>query len=246
MFGAFLLLAVLASGENVKVYAAAVVKTPLTAIAADYEKSTGNTVTLIFDTAGATAQKFRADPQGALLVTTVPLIRDAESAGALQDGSSTLLGSTVAGVAVPPHSPKPDVSTPEKLKAALLAANRIAVSDPARGATVGTHFMKVIEALGIKDEVLRKITFASDGFATMRLVLEEGVDIGVSQSSEILQANPDAMAGPFPKEFALATDFSLWHRNQMSAAVSDFVALLTGPASRGKLAADGVMPPTAR
>ena len=106
--------------------------------------------------------------------------------------------------------------------------------------------MKVIEALGIKDEVLRKITFASDGFATMRLVLEEGVDIGVSQSSEILQANPDAMAGPFPKEFALATDFSLWHRNQMSAAVSDFVALLTGPASRGKLAADGVMPPTAR
>jgi hypothetical protein len=65
--------------------------------------------------------------------------------------------------------------------------------------------MKVIEALGVKDEVLRKTTFASDGVATMRLVLEEGVDLGVSQSSEILQANRDAMAGPFPKAFALAT-----------------------------------------
>ncbi len=106
--------------------------------------------------------------------------------------------------------------------------------------------MKVIEALGIKDEVLRKITFANDGFATMRLVLEEGVDIGVSQSSEILQANPDAMAGPFPKEFALATDFSLWHRNNISPAVKEFVAVLTGPGGRGKLAADGVMPPTPR
>jgi len=161
-----------AIGETVKIYAAAVVKTPLTAIAADYEKTTGNTVALVFDTAGATAQKFRADPQAVVLITTVPLIRDAESTGTLRDGISTLLGSTVAAVAVSPKSAKPDVSSPEKLKAALLAAKRIAVSDPARGATVGTHFMKVIEALGVKDEVLRKTTFASDGVATMRLVLE--------------------------------------------------------------------------
>ena len=241
-----MLLAGLASGADLKVYAAAVVKAPLSAIAADYEKKTGNTVTLVFDTAGATAQKFRADPQAALLITTVPLIRDGESAGALRDGSSMLLGSTVAGVAVPPKSVKPDVSSAEKLKAALLAAKRIAVSDPARGATVGTHFMKVIEALGVKDEVLRKITFASDGFATMRLVLDEGTDIGVSQSSEILQSDPNSMAGPFPKEFALTTDFALWHRNNISPAVQDFVALLTNPGSRGKFTADGIMAPAAR
>jgi molybdate transport system substrate-binding protein len=235
-----------AKGENLKVYAAAVAKAPLTAIAADYEKATGRKVTLIFDTAGATEQRFRADPEAALLITTVPLIRAAESTGTLRDGSSMLLGSTVAGVAVPPGSAKPDVSSPEKLKAALLAAKRIAVSDPARGATVGTHFMKVIEALGIKDQIVPKVTFASDGLETMRLVLEKKVDIGVSQSSEILQANPDALAGPFPKEFALATDFSLWHRNTISPAAKDFVALLTGPAGRGKLAAEGVMPPPAR
>jgi hypothetical protein len=78
------------------------------------------------------------------------------------------------------------------------------------------------------------------------MVLEGKVDLGVSQSSEILQGSPDAMAGPFPKEYSLATDFSLWHRNAMSPAVSDFVALLTGPAGRGKLAAEGVMPPPAR
>jgi ABC-type molybdate transport system substrate-binding protein len=101
-----------AKGENVKIYAAAVVKEPLTAIAADYEKTTGNTVTLIFDTAGATAQRFQADPQAALLITTVPLIRDAEGTGALRDGTSTVLGSTVASVAVPPQSAKPDVSSP--------------------------------------------------------------------------------------------------------------------------------------
>ena len=136
LFIAYLLISALTVGsaraqsgtsENVKIYAAAVVKDPLTAIAAGYEKTTGNTVTLVFDTAGATAQRFQTDPQAALLITTVPLIGDAESKGALRDGTSTVLGSTVAAVAVPPQSPKPDVSKPEKLKAALLAARRIAV-----------------------------------------------------------------------------------------------------------------------
>jgi molybdate transport system substrate-binding protein len=232
-----------AAAQDVKIYAAAVVKTPLTAIAADYEKVTGNRVTLVFDTAGATEQRFRADPDAALLITTVPLIRKAESMGALQDGTSTLLGSTVAGVAVTPGAPKPDVSTPEKLKAALLAANRIAVSDPSRGATVGTHFMKVIEALGVKDDVLRKVRFSRDGVETVRLVVEGGADLGVSQSSEIVQASHDAFAGPFPREFALTTDFSLWHRNNIPSAAADLVARLTNPAGRKKLAAEGIMAP---
>jgi molybdate transport system substrate-binding protein len=232
-----------ARAETVKIYAAAVAKTPLTAIAADYEKATGNKVSLVFDTAGATEQRFRADPDATLLITTVPLIRNAENSGALKDGTSTLIGSTVAGVAVPPNAAKPDVSSPDKLKAALLAAKRIAVSDPARGATVGTHFMKVIETLGIKDQVTPKIAFASDGVETMRFVMEGRADLGVSQSSEIVQASPNALAGPFPKELALSTDFSLWHRNAMSPAVKDFVALLTGQKGRDKFAADGVLPP---
>ena len=87
------------------------------------------------------------------------------------------------------------MSTPETLKAALLSARRIAFSDPARGATVGTHFMKVIEALGIKDEVLKKATLAQDGVETMRLVLEGQVDLGVTQTSEIVQANPRRSSG---------------------------------------------------
>jgi molybdate transport system substrate-binding protein len=235
-----------ARSETVKIYAAAVAKSPLTAIAAEYEKTSGNKTVLVFDTAGATDMRFRADPDAALLITTVPLIRNGQTTGALKDGTSILLGSTVAGVAVPPGSKKPDISSPEKLKAALLAAKRIAVSDPARGATVGTHFMKVIEALGIKDQVLAKTTLANDGVETVHLVLEGKADIGVSQSSEILQGSPDAFAGPFPKEFALATEFSLWHRNAISQAARDFIALLTGPSGRGKLAADGVVPPEPR
>ena len=61
--------------------------------------------------------------------------------------------------------------------------------------------MKVIESLGVKDDVLRKATLARDGTETMRFVLEEKFDLGITQISEILQASRDAVAGPFPKEY---------------------------------------------
>ena len=231
-----------AFAENLKVYAAAAFKSPLAEIVNQYETATGHKVTFVLDTAGATEQKFRGDPEAVLLITTLTVINDAEKMGRLEDGSTYRLGDSLAGIAFPPGSAKPDVSTPEKLKAALLAAKRVAFSDPARGATVGIHFMKVIESLGVKDEVLRKSTVARDGIETMRLVLEEKIDIGITQISEILQASHDAVAGPFPKEFELATTYALWYRNNISPAAKAFVTLLTSPASRTKLEANGIRP----
>lgn len=235
-----------ASGEDLKVHAAAGVKAPFLELAGEYEAKTGHTINVVFDTAGATNKQFLADPQAALLITTQALISEGEKSGRLTDGVSYRLGDTVAGFAAPPGSPKPDISTPEKLKAALLSARRIAFSDPARGATAGTHFLKVIESLGIKDEVLKKATLAQDGVETMRLVLEGRVDLGVTQTSEIVQANRAALVGPFPQAFELATTYSLWHRASASAAAKGFAALLTSPAGRARLADDGVRPPAAR
>ena len=127
-----------------------------------------------------------------------------------------------------------------------MSARRIGFSDPARGATVGRHFMKVIESLGIKDEVLKKATLAQDGIETMRLVLEGKVDLGITQISEIVQANHDALIGPFPKEFDLATTYSLWYRSSVSSAAKDFVTLIASPASRAKLVEDGLRAPAPR
>ncbi len=103
--------------------------------------------------------------------------------------------------------------------------------------------MTVIDALGIEDEVLAKATLAPNGIETMRLVLEEGVDIGITQSVEILQANRDALAGPFPPEFELATSYALWHSDDISPEARDFVAVLLEPESREIIAEEGLAPP---
>ena len=225
-------------------YAAAGVKEPLIELAAHFEKTSGNRIALVFDTAGAALQSFLKDPGAAFLITGETRIRDAEKAGTLKGGFIKEIASTVGGFAVPPGKPRPDIGTPEKLKAALIAAPRIAFSDPERGATVGLHFMKVIEKLGIKEQVLKKAVIAKDGVETMRLILAGEVDLGVTQIAEVVQANREALVGPFPQEFDLATTYSLWYRADASPPVNAFSQMITGPSGREKMRQYGLRPPS--
>jgi molybdate transport system substrate-binding protein len=231
-----------ALAEELCLYAAAGVKAPLIELAAEFEKGSGHRIAPIFDTAGAAEQRFLADSDATFLITTKTRISDAGKTGKLKNGVALVLGDTVGGFAVPPGQAKPDISTPEKLKAALKAAPLIAFSDPARGATVGTHFMRVIETLGLQEEVLKKATLAKDGVETMRLILAGEADLGVTQISEILQADRAALVGPFPQEYDLATTYSLWYRTDAAPAAKAFAELVTGPAGRATLMQHGLRP----
>jgi len=230
-------------GQGLTLYAAAGVKAPLTDLAAVFERETGTKVSLKFDTAGAAEQQFHADAQATFLVTTKVRVDLGVQSGSLPGGIVLALGDTVAGFAAAPGTPHPDISTVEKFKAALLATPTIAFSDPARGATVGTHFLKVITALGIKDEVLKKATLAADGVETMKLVLAGKVALGITQISEIVQADPTTVVGPFPGEFDLATTYSLWYSTGAPPEAQAFAAFLDRPSSRARLQDDGLRAP---
>lgn len=232
-----------ARADNLKLYAAAGVKSPVERMAADFEKSSGQKITLIFDTAGKAQEKFLADPDATFLITTATLINASVKSEKLKGGAVTVVGDTVGGFAAPPGAPKPDISTNEKFKAALLNAKHIVFSDPARGATVGTHFLKVIEKMGIKDEVMKKATLAPDGLVTMQLVLDGKADLAVTQLSEIIQANPEALVGPFPPDYDLSSTYSLWLHNEAPASAKAFAKLITSPAERAKLESYGLRPP---
>lgn len=232
-----------AGAEQLTLYAAAGVKAPLEQAARDFSAASGHTVRLVFDTAGAAEKQFLADAGATFLVTTRSRLEAAERSGQLHTGVTTFIGDTVGGFAVAPGQPKPDISTSAKLKAVLLASPSIAFSDPARGATIGAHFMTVIEALGIKEQVLAKATLAADGVQTMQLVQQNKVALGVTQVSEIMQSDASTLVGPFPAEFDLATSYGLWSKRDASAAADAFASLLASAEERKKLAQHGLRPP---
>lgn len=234
-----------ACAEQLTVYAAAGVKAPLEQLAKDFSAAGGDTVRLVFDTAGAAEQRFLVDGGATFLLTTRQRLEAAVRGGQLSGGVSIDIGDTVGGFAAAPGADKPDLSTPDKLRAALLAAPSIAFSDPARGATVGAHFLRVIDTLGIKEEVMKKATLARDGVQTMALVRQGKVALGVTQVSEIMQSDPALLVGPFPPRFDLATTYALWRRADASAAATAFAQLLVSAPEQARLARFGLRPPVA-
>ncbi len=207
-------------------YSAAGAKVPLIELSQIFNQSLPDSkIVNNFDTAGAAEQKFLADPQSTCLVTTQVRINSAIKSGALKGQQQIPLADTLAGLASS-VSPKPLIGNSQELRATLLNAKSIAFSDPARGATVGKHFEEMIKKLGIEQEIMSKATLASDGVETMKLVLAKKVELGVTQMSEVVQADRSALVGPFPSEFELATRYSLWCKDPSSSEISSYIALL--------------------
>jgi molybdate transport system substrate-binding protein len=125
----------------------------------------------------------------------------------------------------------------------MLAAKRIAFSDPTSGATVGVHFVQVIDKLGIKDAVMAKAAIAKDGIETMKLVASGEVNLGITQMSEILQADASLVLGAFPVELELATRYNSWTAGDAPATVRELAQEFGGDAPRAALAKHGLRLP---
>jgi molybdate transport system substrate-binding protein len=237
-----------AHAESISFFAAAGVKVPAEEIIQTFERETGHKVTRLYDTAGEAEVRFVANSQNGLLITTEVRIKNASATGGkLAGGITRRVGDTLAGVAISKKFKAEgtaaglmDIGSAANLKAALLAAKRIAFSDPARGATVGVHFAQVIDKLGIKDAVMAKAIVAKDGIETMKLVASGEVDLGITQMSEILQADRTLLLGAFPVELELATRYSSWIGNDASVAVKSLADAFASDEGRKLLAKHGL------
>src|SRR5580704_10971303 len=79
--------------------------------------------------------------------------------GKLTAGSDVTLASSGVGIAVKAGAPKPDISTPEALKRTLLAAKSIAYSEPSAGGASGVYFAKLLERMGIAEQMKPKTKY---------------------------------------------------------------------------------------
>lgn len=121
-----------------------------------------------------------------------PLIEE----GRLIGGSRTAFAHSGAVLAVREGTPKPDISSPQKLKEALLAAKAVCYS---RGAS-GIHFEQACERLGIADLVAAKLVKPRPGEMVGPVLVRGEADIGVQQPAELLPVPGIEIIGPLPPE----------------------------------------------
>jgi molybdate transport system substrate-binding protein len=142
---------------------------------------------------------------------------------------------TGIGIAVRKGAPKPDVSSPEALKRALLAAKSIAHTAPAGGGVTAAHVMGVFEKLGIAADVTPKVRLAAGGpNGRVSVLVSSGeAEIGLQQVSELM-TNPEVeVIGMLPAELQQMTTYSAGataSARQMEPAKA-FIRHLAAPAA---------------
>ena len=161
----------------------------VTALREPFAASHGIDVQGGFGAVGAMRDKLLAGEACDVLVLTQALIEQLTAQGHVVAGSAAPLGVVKTGVAVKAGEAAPDVASAAALKAALQRAPGIYFPDPEK-ATAGIHFMKVLNTLGIAEEVKARIRTFANGAAAMHAMSQAGEAgvIGCTQVTEILYA----------------------------------------------------------
>src|SRR6266581_423315 len=120
---------------------------------AQFESATGHRVVVTYGLAAVLKTKFLEGAPADVLILTAPIVEDLAKQGKVVADSKKDVARSGVGVAVKAGAPKPDISTPEALKAAVLSAKSIGYS---REGASGVAFARVVERLGIADQVRAK------------------------------------------------------------------------------------------
>jgi molybdate transport system substrate-binding protein len=230
----FALTAAQAGAADIKVLAAAAVKEPFQELVADFGRETGNKVDAIFGPVGGLVGKIKAGEKPDIIILSAAAMDDLDKAGSLVAGSRAELGRAVASVAVKAGAKAPDISTPDAFKQALLAATKVAYTDPSAGGTAGIYFNGLLQKFAIADEIKKKAVLASDGGAVAAAVAKGDADLGVTFGSELLPNKGVKIVGPIPPAIGLTVAYvaavASWSKE--SEAARALIGFLTKPAAR--------------
>lgn len=228
---------------ELKLLTAGAFKSTVVALLPDYEKASGNKVTVDNDTAGALMKRIQAGETFDVVVMTPEGIDKLTAEGKVAAGSRTNLARVGVGVMVKEGAAKPDISTVEAFKKAVLDAKSVSFIDPASGGSSGIYVEKLLERLGIADQVKPKEKLKQGGYVAD--YIESGqAELGIHQISEILPHGGVTLVGPLPKEIQNHTVYAagIGAGTKDAAAAKALIAALMGPSAQALFKTKGMEP----
>lgn len=232
-----------AHAAELKVLTAGAFKQVVVALVPVYEKQTGNTVIVENDTAGGLKTKIEGGAAFDAAVITPAVLKELTTSGKIAPGTSVNVASVDVGVVVKEGAPKPDISSVDAFKRALIAAKSVAYIDPASGGSSGIYIDKLLERLGIADQVRPKAKLKKGGHVA-DLVVSGEAELGLHQISEIVPVKGAALVGPLPKEIQNTTTYAagLGASTQNKAAAQALMQVFTSAEAAAVLKSKGMEP----
>jgi molybdate transport system substrate-binding protein len=169
------------------------------AVVPEFQRQTGHIVTTQRETVGALQKRIEGGEAFDLAILTPAAVDDLAKKGKITAGSRVNLVQVGVGVVVKEGAPRPDVSTVDAFKRALVAAKSVAYIDPQAGGSSGIYVAGLLEKLGIANEVKPKAVLIHGG-AVAEHVAKGEAELGIHQISEILPVKGITLVGALPKE----------------------------------------------
>jgi molybdate transport system substrate-binding protein len=206
-----LMLAILASmsgsmalGADIHVMTGGAPKEVLAVLTPQFEQRTGHKVHFTYIVIAAMQQKLAAGERPDMVLMPVPAIDARVKDGILRGDARAALGTVRIGLVVRDGAKKPDISTLQSFKQAMLDAKSVVHSNPAATPS-GGHLAKVWEQLGIADAMKPKLTFSNALDGGVALITKGDAEIGLYPLSEIIAEKGVTVVRLIPADVQLNT-----------------------------------------
>jgi molybdate transport system substrate-binding protein len=226
--------------DSLKLLSAGAVKSGVAKLAADFERATGNRVTVRFETAPEARKRIAAGETADVVVLPPAVMDELGREGKILAESRGFVGRSRMGVVVHANARIPELRDTPAFRKALLGASAVAYNR----ASSGLYAAKLMERLGLASELGSRIVVVDTGAAIMEYVAEHPTAIGLAQISEVMvlidKGCPVQLAAPLPDEIQNITSYDAAAMTGAPAAARDLARHLTSDAARKVFAATGI------
>lgn len=205
-------------------------------LAPKFKTMTGFDITGEFGAVGAIADQLRRGTPADIVILTAAIVAKLAGENLVVPASIADVGLVETALAVRIGDPLVAANDAAGLRAAFLAADAIFVPDT-RTSTAGMHVAKVLQQLGIADEVTARLKIHPNGATAMRhLAASDAVrPIGCTQSTEIISTSGVVLSGSLPPGSELTTMYTAAVTTGAAHAeqAQSLIGLLTATGQRG-------------
>jgi molybdate transport system substrate-binding protein len=196
------------SKNELRVLSAGAVKRGVAQIAKEFERESGNKVTIEFATAPEIRQRVAAGETADVVVAPPGVLDEIAKQGKIIADSRGFVGRSRMGVVVHAKAAAPGLGDTAGFKRALLGATAVVHNK----ASSGIYAAKLLEKLGLKDALGPRVVVVKTGAAIMETVAAKGPGaIGLAQISEVMVLIDTGcavkLAAPLPDEIQNVTSY---------------------------------------